>query len=221
VIQWLAGVVAPLNHVLFVLGNDAVSWAELLGFVTGGICVWLTVKAHVANFPLGILNSALFLVLFASARLWADASLQLVFVILGFAGWWQWIRGRGYPAGSVGVAGRTLLAVLAAGVVAATIGLTALLRAVHDVAPFWDALTASLSLAAQWLLNAKRIQTWFFWVAADVIYVPLYAVKRLDLTAIVYVLFLGLCVAGWLGWRRTIRDDHVPESRPSVVVDAL
>lgn len=35
-IAWLASVVAPLNHVLFTVGNDAVSWAELLGFITGG-----------------------------------------------------------------------------------------------------------------------------------------------------------------------------------------
>ena len=34
-IDWLAAVVAPLNVVLFTMGNDAVTWAELLGFLTG------------------------------------------------------------------------------------------------------------------------------------------------------------------------------------------
>src|SRR5689334_22377880 len=89
--HWLDEISAPLNVVLFHLGNDAVSWAELLGFITGGACVWLTVRARMANFPMGIANSVLFLVLFTSARLWADASLQIVFVTLGFIGWWQWI----------------------------------------------------------------------------------------------------------------------------------
>lgn len=43
--SWLAHLVAPLNQVLFNLGADAVSWAELLGFITGAAGVWLTVKS--------------------------------------------------------------------------------------------------------------------------------------------------------------------------------
>ena len=89
----LAQLVAPLNTVLFTLGNDHVTWAELLGFVTGGACVWLTVRASIANFPVGIANSAFFLVLFCSARLWADAGLQVIYIGLGIVGWWQWRYG--------------------------------------------------------------------------------------------------------------------------------
>ncbi len=89
-------------------------------------------------------------------------------------------------------------------VVVATWGLTVLLRAAHDIAPFWDAVTTALSLAAQFLLNAKKIENWAFWIAADLVYIPLYVVKRLDLTAIVYVLFLGMCVGGVAAWRRAL-----------------
>lgn len=208
---WLVELTAPLNQVLFTLGQDRVSVAELLGFVTGAACVWLTVVAHVANFPVGIANSAFFLVLFLAARLYADSGLQVVYIVLGFVGWWQWLRGG--PARRVLTVGRSpvwLLVGCAAFVAVATVGLTALLRSAHDIAPFWDALTTACSLAAQFLLNAKRIENWGFWIAADLIYVPLYAVKRLDLTAIVYVLFLGLCVAGAVAWRRTSRVPVAP-----------
>ena len=67
------------------------------------------------------------------------------------------------------------------------------------VAPL-NHVTTALSLAAQWLLNTKRIETWYFWIAADCIYVPLYTVKQLDLTAVVYTLFLGLCGLGLRNW---------------------
>jgi nicotinamide mononucleotide transporter len=217
-IAWLAHLVEPLNRVLFQLGNDAVTWAELLGFITGGLCVWLTVRSHLLNFPVGIANSALFLVLFSSARLWADAGLQIVFIVLGAIGWWQWLHGgTNRTALIVGSASRRTLVVCVAAVAVATIGLTLLLRAANDIAPFWDALTTALSLAAQWLLNTKKIQNWWFWIAADCIYIPLYAVKRLDLTAVIYVLFLGLCFAGLAAWRRAYRAQQLGAAEPALI----
>jgi nicotinamide mononucleotide transporter len=121
----LAQLLAPLNAVLFRLGNDQVTAAELLGFVTGAASVWLTVRARISNFPVGIANSAFFGVLFLSARLYADSGLQAVYVALGFAGWWQWLRG-GQARSRLAVArsGPWLLAGCVAFVVTATWGLT-------------------------------------------------------------------------------------------------
>lgn len=200
--EWLATVVAPLNAVAFTLWGDPVSWAELLGFLTGGLCVALTVRRNIANFPVGIANAAFFLVLFASARLWADSALQILYIVLGFIGWWRWLYGSaGRTAFSVRsvTARQLLIAVVAAG--SATAALYPLLTAVHDSAPLLDALTTSLSLVAQWLLNGKWIQSWYFWIAADCVYVPLYLSRGLNLTAVVYGLFLLLCVAGLRAWR--------------------
>lgn len=215
----LAHLLAPLNVALFTLGNDHVSVAELLGFVTGAASVWLTVLARISNFPVGIANSAFFLVLFLSARLFADSGLQLVYIMLGFAGWWQWLRG-GQARSRLMVArsGWQLLAACVVFTVAATWGLTVLLARMHDVAPFWDGLTTAVSLAAQFLLNCKRIENWAFWIAADLIYIPLYVIKRLDLTAIVYAAFLVMCFAGAAGWRRALRGGEVPAGREPVPV---
>lgn len=214
----LAHILAPLNVVLFTLGNDHVSVAELLGFVTGAASVWLTVLARISNFPVGIANSAFFLVLFASARLFADSGLQVVYIVLGFVGWWQWLHGGPERARlTVARSGWPLLACCVAFVVLGTWGLMVLLDAAHDIAPFWDALTTALSLAAQFLLNWKRIENWAFWIAADVVYIPLYAVKRLDLTAIVYVLFLAMCFAGARAWRNALRPGSVVQAAPEPV----
>jgi nicotinamide mononucleotide transporter len=211
-IEWLAALVAPLNLALFHLGSDAVSRAEALGFVTGGLCVWLTVRGHIANFGVGIANSGFFLVLFASSRLWADSALQIMFIALGVIGWWQWLfGGAGRTALVVRRATPRVLPASVAAVVVGTFGLTLLLRATDDAAPFWDALTTALSLVAQWLLNTKKIETWYFWIAADCIYVPLYLSRDLNLTAAIYLLFLGLCLAGLRSWRRAARPDSTEQ----------
>jgi nicotinamide riboside kinase len=119
----LAHLLAPLNVVLFTFGNDQVTVAELLGFVTGAASVWLTVLARVSNFPVGIANSAFFLVLFLSARLYADSGLQVVYIVLGFAGWWQWLHGgQARTRLTVARSGWQLLAACVVFAVAATWG---------------------------------------------------------------------------------------------------
>jgi len=221
----LDSLVAPLNVVLFHFGQDAVSWAELLGFATGALGVWLTVRFNIWNFPIGIANNVFFFVLFWTARLYADAALQVVYLVLGFLGWWEWLHGGERRSRRVmGPATLRGCLILLALVVPATWGLTVLLTHAHDIAPFWDALSTALSLAAQWLLNLKKLQNWFFWIAADVVYVPLYFVKVLYLTGIVYVLFLSMCVLGLRAWRREIAagapDEATPADAPGRAVTA-
>jgi len=202
----LDGLVAPLNAVLFHFGQDAVTWAELLGFATGAAGVWLTVRARIWNFPVGLANNLFFLVLFWAARLYADAGLQVVYFAFGVFGWWQWLHGgERWSRRVMANADPRLLWALLGLVVPVTWGLTVLLTHARDIAPLWDALTTALSLAAQWLLNLKLFENWYFWMTADVVYIPLYFVKVLYLTGVVYLIFLGMCMAGVRVWRRELR----------------
>ena len=83
---------------------------------------------------------------------------------------------------------------------AATIGLWQALERVGGSASFWDALTTSISLASQWLLNRKRLESWIGWIVVDVIYIPLYVYKELYLTAALYAIFLIMAIMGLRAW---------------------
>lgn len=184
--------------------NDGVatSWTELLGFVTGIAAVWLAAQRSLWNWPVGIGNSVFFGVVFLDARLFADAALQVIYLALGVFGWWTWIRlGRASSTRDIGRASRTTLALTSIGVVAAALVLEPILRSAGDSAPMLDAVTTALSLGAQTLLSLKYLENWWLWIAADVIYVPLYASRELYLTAAVYVVFLVICVRALPSWR--------------------
>ncbi|MGW5849497.1 nicotinamide riboside transporter PnuC [Streptomyces sp. NPDC055254] len=188
--------------------NWTLSWTEVLGFATGALCVWLVARQHIANWPVGIANNVFFIVLFAQAGLYADAGLQIVFIALAGYGWWSWTHGGGPGTAESLPVRRTTRAEwlwLAAAGAVAVLALTLLLdRATDSNVPFWDALTTGLSLAATYGQCRKLVESWWLWIAADLVYIPLYAYKGLYLTAVLYVGFLALCVLGLTGWRRTL-----------------
>lgn len=191
-----------------VWGTTNISFTEVLGFITGGICVWLVVREHVANWPIGIANNVFFLLLFWQNRLFADACLQIVYVGLAAYGWHTWLRG-GERASSrkVSRATRGEWVGVAMFVPIGVWGLREVLVLVQGAAPFWDSLTTVLSLAAQFLMCRKRLEHWYFWIAADIVYIPLYWSRDLALTAVLYVTFLVMSVVGWREWRRTYRSE--------------
>jgi nicotinamide mononucleotide transporter len=180
-------------------------FTEALGFATGAVCVWLVTKGNIWNWPVGLANNLFFAVLFWKARLFADFGLQGVYLILGIYGWYEWLRGgENQTRLAISRSSRSEWIGIALFLIVGTWGLRELLHAVNGAAPLWDALTTALSLVAQYLLCRKRIENWFFWIAADVIYVPLYLSKQLPLTALLYGGFLVLCVIGWRRWRKEL-----------------
>ena len=215
--------------VLFTIASLALlagSWRQVipftltedLGFITGALSVWLTVVENIWNFPIGIANDIFFFVLFWQVGLFADMGLQAIYVVLGFQGWYLWLRGgKNKTALKVSSVSPLELMILALITIAATTGLTFYLQSVRDSASFLDALTTVLSLVAQYMLNRKFLENWYFWILADLIYIPLYVYERLYLTSVVYVLFLAMCLIGVAAWLRSKRQESELSTAPGAL----
>ena len=200
-----------LSSVAFTTFGVGTTWAEVLGFGTGLVNVGLLVRRHILNWPLGILNVLLLMLVFWSAGLYADAGLQIVYVLLGAYGWWAWLYG-GASRTPLTVRSTTRaewLGLAVAGVVL-TVGLWLFLdRLTGSTVPLADALTTALSLLATYGQTRKLVESWWLWIAADLIYIPLYAYKDLWLTALLYIAFLVLCVLGLRSWQAALRTQAV------------
>ncbi|WP_309113393.1 nicotinamide riboside transporter PnuC [Saccharothrix sp.] len=205
-------ILVPFNTPAVTVGGVSTSWGEVAGFVTGALCVWLVARQNPLNWPIGILNNLAFLVLFATGGLYADSGLQVVYIALALYGWWAWLRG-GTEHTPLPVSRTTAgqwWSLLAAGVAGTLLIAWVLVTFTTSTVPWADSVTTVLSLLATWGQTRKKVECWWLWIAADVIYVPLYAYKDLWLTAILYVGFMALCVLGLRNWSRALRADAVP-----------
>ncbi|MFC4052052.1 nicotinamide riboside transporter PnuC [Actinomadura syzygii] len=202
----------PLLDPAFHIGDVPTTWAELLGFATGAVNVWLVVRQNIWNWPVGIANVILLGLVFLDGGLYADSGLQIVYVALQLYGWWVWLYGGDgrdrLPVRRTRAGEWATLAIAGA---AGTALLTWALSAWTDsTVPFWDALTTAISLTATYGQSRKLLESWWLWIAADLVYIPLYFYKDLKLTSALYVVFLALCVSGLLAWRRDLRSRGVP-----------
>jgi nicotinamide mononucleotide transporter len=193
---------------------QAASPLEIAGVVTGVACVWLAARNSIWNFPIGIVNGGLYLVVFKEARLYSDAGLQLAFIALLVYGWVKWLRNDASPNASVLPITRTpqrvawwlgAAGLLFAGVVGYLFG-----RYTDAALPYWDSSTTAVSLAAQLLLSRRNLENWLLWIGVDVAYVGMYWHRDLHLTSVLYGVFLVLAVYGYWQWRREMAAQEAP-----------
>ena len=190
------------------------SCAELFGFITGVLNVWLITREHIWSWPLGVLNAGFYIVVFAGTGLYSDTGLQVVYLVLSLYGWWHWLRGgpRDAPVVVTRTTRRTAV-IMAAIALASWVTLATITRRIPGAAlPWLDAALVSVSLVAQYMMTRKLLEHWLLWIAVDVVYIGLFINRQLPLTAILYAVFLGLAIIGYLQWIRSAARTQLASS---------
>lgn len=198
--DWIEAAAGALNL-------TTAKFVEYAAALLGVANVVLVVRRSVWNYPFALAMVTLYLFVFWDARLYSDALLQIFFFVLNLYGLANWLRSR-RDAGEVVVTrlANRERALWLVGTLAASLAWGwVMMRFTDAAAPVWDALIAGMSVSAQLLLARRRLENWVLWIAVDVIAIPLYWSRGLGPTALLYGLFLGLAVAGLIGWRRAYR----------------
>lgn len=192
----------------FTLWGAPTTWLELVAAVLALAMVGCNMREIHWGWPLAIVSSLLYVGVFAQARIYGDASLQVFFAIVALWGWFQWLRGHradgsALQVGRLSRRGRWL-ALLACALAWPAVALF-LLRFTNTDVPWLDGFATGLSLVGQFLLGRKFIENWAVWLAVNGVSVGLFAHKGLWLSMGLYAVFAALSVAGYLAWRQSLR----------------
>jgi nicotinamide mononucleotide transporter len=185
------------------------SLVDWVGFVTGVICVALIVVERDVNWPIGVVNSLAFVVVFGRAKLYSQMGLQIFYVLEGIYGWWMWTRrdpSSGRKLVRIGKTKTQMAAILAVLTALGTAVLWRINLHTHDPAPFWDALVTCGSLAAEYMLCLKLYEAWAVYCACDFITLAITFRMKMWLALATYLVYTGLCVAGVIEWYRRLKQ---------------
>jgi nicotinamide mononucleotide transporter len=181
---------------------------EIAANAFNAVSILLAGRNSVHTWWTGIVGCVLFGYVFFTAKLYADVTLQGFFVATSAIGWWNWLSGTQRAALPVRGTRASTIALLAAAGALATAGYGWLLYRFTDAyAPFLDSVILAFSVLGQFLLMGRRIETWWCWLLVNTIAVPLYAVRGLHLTAVLYAGFWINALVSLAYWRRLLEEE--------------
>lgn len=204
-------------------GLTTASLLDQVNLALGIAGVWLMIRRSLWAFPVGLVAVTVQGVLFVQMKFPADATLQAFYFVALAWGWWHWVRGAESSRGQVpstkseAAAGRgelpvsrlswrgRILTIVAAGL-ATVVWALGPERWTGAVMPWRDASTAWFMVAAQVLQSRKNIENWPLWIVANAIAIPAYWNADHAYTAFLYLIYLGMAVAGWKQWLRAMKE---------------
>jgi nicotinamide mononucleotide transporter len=208
--RWLS-----IENIAFTVIGYPMSYVELFGTILTLWSVWLIAKRRVLTWPVGIVSSVLYLVLFYQIKLYSDTIEQIYYIITNIYGWWAWNKSPQDNGQVIGVRysnrHRVTQWIILTLIVSAIVGF--FMSRIHLLLPaqfpepasfpYLDALTTIMSFTATWLMIQKKVECWIYWIIVDVIGIGLYFAKDVKFVALLYVVLLILAINGFRLWHQT------------------
>ena len=179
---------------------------EILATITTVAYVFLAIKRSVWQYPVGLIATLMYLVVFLDARLYASSALQGLFAAVQLYGWWYWLYGKDGSRPPITSMPLVYIAALCCCALAFAGVFSWVLNRWSDAEmAFTDSLVFSLSTVAQTLLGRKVIEHWMVWMVVNTLAVFVYASQELWPTTALYVGLFASTFWGYWEWRQELR----------------
>ena len=193
----------------FIEGMKNTTWLEYIAVFAGIASVWYSRVENILVYPVGLINTIIYVWLSVKGELLGEASVNLYYTIMSIYGWLLWTKKNKEQHAIVHVKFSDhrwwlyQLAFFAAFYVTIFISLTYLKRSFAPGAiPWADAFASATAFTGMWLMTKKKVESWYWWIATNIASIPLYFVKQYVFTSIYYLVLLIMAVWGLMEWRK-------------------
>ncbi len=182
---------------------------ELLGAILGLFYIFFSIRQHILTWPIGLLTSIFYVIIFFQSGFYADMGLQVYYVIISIYGWYFWLKGN-RPVNEDKIPVKTCRNILWLKIITVTIIiffviLFILKNYTNSTVPIMDSLTTAFSISATWMLARKYIEHWIIWIFVDIVSGGLYIYKDLWPTAILFLVYTVMAFLGFIEWKKDLK----------------
>jgi len=181
---------------------------EVVAVLAAIAYLFLAIRQNIWCWLGAAISTAIYVYLFIVARLYMESALNLFYFAMAIYGWYVWYGGRsgdGELPVSVWPLRVHAIAILAIVAVSVANGYT-LARFTNAAYPYIDSLTTWGAIWATFLVARKVLENWWYWLVIDIASIAIYWARDLQLTSILFVIYVFMIPFGMLAWRRSWRE---------------
>ena len=193
----------------FIEGMKNTGPLEYIAVFAGIISVWFSRKENIYVYPMGLINTVIYIFLSFDQGLLGEASVNFYYTVMSVYGWMMWSKRDKRKHRVIRVTSSSAkewmiqLAFFAAFFLAIFFALSYLKSAFYPgVIPWADAFASATAFTGMWLMTKKKVESWYWWIATNIASIPLYFVKHFVFTSVYYVVLLVMAIAGLYEWKK-------------------
>ncbi|MFM7671879.1 MAG: nicotinamide riboside transporter PnuC [Bacteroidota bacterium] len=192
-----------------VQGIQRTTGREFIAIAAGIASVWFSKKESVWVYPIGLINTIIYVWMSFENDLIGEASVNFYYTVMSVYGWFEWSRRDKQKQVLLRVTysskkeqTQQLLFFLFC-LTVLFLSISYLKQEFFDGAiPWADSLAAATAFTGMWLMTRKKVESWYWWVATNLVSIPLYFTKSMVSTSLYYVILLFLAIAGLYDWKK-------------------
>lgn len=195
----------------FIWGLEATTPLEYVAVVAGIASVWLSRAENIWLYPVGLVNTVVYIYLSLRGQLFGEASVNIYYTAMSLWGWWLWARKTETATPELKITFSNSqewlrqLGFFTLCYIVLFAALTFLQKSFAPSAiPWADSFASAAAYTGMWLMARKKVESWWWWIATDAASIPLYFVKGYVFTSVQFLVFTVLAVMGLMSWRKKV-----------------
>ncbi|HRG23437.1 MAG TPA: nicotinamide riboside transporter PnuC [Chitinophagaceae bacterium] len=199
----------------FLTGMRQTTWLEYIAVFAGIASVWYSRKEHILVYPVGLINTIIYIYLSFKFHLPGEASVNFYYTVMSIYGWYIWMKKNEQQDVVLHITWSGKRMLLYQGLFFLFFYVTIYFSLVYlkenffeGAIPWADAFASATAFTGMWLMTRKKVESWYWWIATNITSIPLYFTKGLVFTSVYYIVLLFMAVFGLVEWIKRAKQRH-------------
>jgi nicotinamide mononucleotide transporter len=205
----------PEIYQQFITGMQNTTWLEYIAVFAGIASVWFSRKENILVYPVGLINTIIYIYLSFKFHLPGEASVNFYYTVMSFYGWYMWLKKdqQQEVVLHISFSNSKMWVYQILFFLFFYIALYFSLVFLKDnffkgAIPWADAFASATAFTGMWLMTRKKVESWYWWIATNIASIPLYFVKGLVFTSVYYLILLVMAIFGLTAWMQKAKSKN-------------